>query len=56
IHACGLKAVAEGIETAEQAEELVGLGCASGQGYYFGRPTPPEAVEALISLGRTVSR
>ena len=32
IHACGLKAVAEGIESADQAEELVRLGCASGQG------------------------
>ncbi|MET3809311.1 EAL domain-containing protein [Arthrobacter sp. UYEF3] len=55
IHACGLKAVAEGIETAEQAEELVRLGCASGQGYFFGRPTAPDAIEALISLGRPVS-
>ncbi len=56
IHACGLKAVAEGIETAEQAEELVRLGCGSGQGYYFGRPAPAEAVEALISEGRAVSQ
>ncbi|MDQ0754084.1 bifunctional diguanylate cyclase/phosphodiesterase [Arthrobacter sp. B3I4] len=49
IHACGLTAVAEGIETAEQAEELVRLGCASGQGYYFGRPAAAEAIEALVS-------
>lgn len=42
IHACGLQAVAEGIETAEQAAELTRLGCTSGQGYYFGRPMPPE--------------
>lgn len=56
IHACGLKAVAEGIETAEQAEELVRLGCGSGQGYYFGRPAPAEAIEALVLEGRTVSQ
>ena len=48
IHACGLKAVAEGIETAEQAAELLRLGCASGQGYYFGRPAPPAQIEALL--------
>ena len=53
IHACGLKAVAEGIETAEQAEELARLGCASGQGYYFSRPVPAEAMGALI--GRWVA-
>ncbi|MCB5293272.1 putative bifunctional diguanylate cyclase/phosphodiesterase [Arthrobacter sp. SO3] len=51
IHACGLKAVAEGIETAEQAAELVRLGCASGQGYYFGRPVPAAQIEALIGPG-----
>nr|WP_281451858.1 EAL domain-containing protein [Paenarthrobacter nitroguajacolicus] len=38
IRACGLKAVWEGVETAEQAEYLLGIGCTSGQGYYFSRP------------------
>ncbi|WP_233461341.1 putative bifunctional diguanylate cyclase/phosphodiesterase [Paenarthrobacter nicotinovorans] len=38
IRACGLSAVWEGIETAEQAEYLLGIGCTSGQGYYFSRP------------------
>ncbi|WP_261821685.1 bifunctional diguanylate cyclase/phosphodiesterase [Pragia fontium] len=32
--------VAEGIETAEVAEQLRELGCPRGQGYYFGRPIP----------------
>jgi diguanylate cyclase (GGDEF)-like protein len=49
IHACGLTAVAEGIETAEQAAVLAELGCASGQGYYFGRPMPPADLAALVS-------
>ncbi|MDZ4090485.1 MAG: EAL domain-containing protein, partial [Arthrobacter sp.] len=53
IHACGLKAVAEGIETAEQAAELIRLGCSSGQGYYFGRPVPASDLEAM--LGRSAA-
>lgn len=32
------QAVAEGIETREQAEALAANGCAFAQGYYFGRP------------------
>lgn len=55
IHACGLTAVAEGIETAEQAEELVRLGCGSGQGYYFGRPAPAEAVEETLTQWNVLS-
>ncbi|WP_258808433.1 bifunctional diguanylate cyclase/phosphodiesterase [Pseudidiomarina sp. CB1] len=38
----GLETIAEGIETAEQAQLLKELGCQGGQGYYFGRPVPPE--------------
>jgi diguanylate cyclase len=48
IHACGLKAVAEGIETPEQAAELVRLGCASGQGYYFGKPAAASKLAEMI--------
>ena len=33
----GLKVVAEGIETREQAERLKRLGCHLGQGFYFDR-------------------
>ncbi len=36
----GLDVVAEGIETAEQAEMLKELGCPQGQGYHFARPVP----------------
>lgn len=32
--------IAEGIETQEEAEALVGLGVRWGQGYFFGRPHP----------------
>jgi EAL domain-containing protein (putative c-di-GMP-specific phosphodiesterase class I) len=39
----GLDVVAEGIETAEQAEELARLGCEVGQGYFFARPLAPDS-------------
>lgn len=35
----GLRTVAEGVETAEQLEQLRTLGCDAAQGFYFGRPT-----------------
>jgi diguanylate cyclase (GGDEF)-like protein/PAS domain S-box-containing protein len=37
-HGLGLSAVAEGVETAEQAAELYRLGYRLAQGYHFGRP------------------
>jgi EAL domain-containing protein (putative c-di-GMP-specific phosphodiesterase class I) len=49
IRACGLEAVWEGVETAEQAEILRGLGCLSAQGYYFSRPVPPDQVPDLLA-------
>jgi EAL domain-containing protein (putative c-di-GMP-specific phosphodiesterase class I) len=36
----GLKVIAEGVETAEQLNFLIGLECEAFQGYYFGRPVP----------------
>lgn len=41
--ALNLDVVAEGVETAEQAQVLMDLDCDMAQGYYFGRPTPVEA-------------
>jgi EAL domain-containing protein (putative c-di-GMP-specific phosphodiesterase class I) len=36
----GVGVIAEGIETQEQAEALVGLECDYGQGFHLGRPEP----------------
>jgi len=36
----GMKAIAEGVEQAAQAEALLALGCDEAQGYYFGYPEP----------------
>jgi diguanylate cyclase (GGDEF)-like protein len=44
-----LETVAEGIEGANQATELRELRCDLGQGYFFARPQPAEAIEALLS-------
>ncbi len=49
IRSCGLEGVWEGIETAEEAEALRSIGCASGQGYYFGRPLPEADFTAQLA-------
>ncbi len=48
IRAAGLDAVFEGIETSEQAAQLRDMGCIGGQGYFFSRPLPLEAIEGLL--------
>jgi EAL domain-containing protein (putative c-di-GMP-specific phosphodiesterase class I) len=45
-----LDVVAEGVETKEQFQHLKHMGCPFAQGYYIGRPTPPEA---LLSAAET---
>ena len=47
-HNLGLKVVAEGVETAEQARQLTELGCELAQGYYFARPADPETITELL--------
>jgi diguanylate cyclase (GGDEF)-like protein/PAS domain S-box-containing protein len=49
--ALNLCVVAEGIETAEQAEVLREMGCDLGQGYLFSRPVPGQELEALVAAG-----
>jgi diguanylate cyclase (GGDEF)-like protein/PAS domain S-box-containing protein len=42
-----LVSIAEGVETAEEAEFLRELGWTHGQGYLFGRPAPEPSLEVL---------
>jgi EAL domain-containing protein (putative c-di-GMP-specific phosphodiesterase class I) len=44
-----LPAIAEGIETAEQAELLHALGCRLAQGYHFAKPGPASQLEAAFA-------
>jgi diguanylate cyclase (GGDEF)-like protein len=50
--ALGLHAVAEGVETVEQAEQLLALGYPAAQGFHFGRPRSAEAFAELPSATR----
>jgi EAL domain-containing protein (putative c-di-GMP-specific phosphodiesterase class I) len=47
-HALGLTAVAEGVETGEQLDELRRASCDEVQGRFVG---PPRPLEALVELG-----
>lgn len=46
--ALGVLPVAEGIESAEQAQILAEAGCYGGQGYFYARPLEAEAVTGLV--------
>ncbi|MGK7924659.1 MAG: putative bifunctional diguanylate cyclase/phosphodiesterase [Spirulina sp.] len=48
-HQLGMEAIAEGIETKEQLEQLHRLGCEAGQGYLFAPPLTPEEAEIAIA-------
>jgi EAL domain-containing protein (putative c-di-GMP-specific phosphodiesterase class I) len=44
----GLSVIAEGVETKEQQNLLLGIGCRVYQGYLFSRPLPVEKFEQLV--------
>jgi EAL domain-containing protein (putative c-di-GMP-specific phosphodiesterase class I) len=48
----GLHVIAEGVETAEQFEQLKGWGCREIQGYYFSKPLPVDLAEEALRKGR----
>jgi len=50
-HTLGMEAVAEGVETREQADELRRLGCLLAQGHYFFPPLPTTLATRRIAEG-----
>jgi EAL domain-containing protein (putative c-di-GMP-specific phosphodiesterase class I) len=51
-HSLGIITVAEGVESEEQAEMLLWLGCKRGQGWLYGRPVTADHISALIAAPR----
>jgi len=49
----GMRIVAEGVETQEQADFLEAAGCDQAQGYYFSKPIAPEEMERLLLAEQT---
>ncbi len=49
----GFETIAEGVETQEQFDYLTAIDCDNIQGYYLGRPMPPEKIEALLAQAST---
>jgi PAS domain S-box-containing protein len=48
----GLRTVAEGVETREQAEAVLSLGCDYGQGWYYGKPLSAEDLPSVVAIRR----
>jgi len=48
-HSLGMRAVAEGVEKAEQLEVLARHGCETAQGFYFCRPMPADECRDLLT-------
>ena len=46
--ACGMRALAEGVETVEQLTLTATLGCTFAQGYYIARPMPADELRSWL--------
>ena len=49
----GMRVVAEGIETEEQRQHLLALGCHEGQGWLFAKPMPADELERWLAAPRS---
>ncbi|MDQ3798334.1 MAG: EAL domain-containing protein, partial [Acidobacteriota bacterium] len=50
-----MQVIAEGIETEEQALQLINLDCTFGQGYYYSKPTSAAQAEAILETAQPLS-
>jgi PAS domain S-box-containing protein len=48
-HSLGLTTVAEGVETEQQANMLLWLGCKLGQGWFYGRPSTADQLPKIVA-------
>jgi EAL domain-containing protein (putative c-di-GMP-specific phosphodiesterase class I) len=48
-HTLGLRVIAEGVETHDQAAKLRAMGCEFAQGYYFSRPQPAASTMSALT-------
>jgi len=55
-HDLSYRVVAEGIETQETADLILGMGCDESQGYFFGRPMTGEAFKSWHHANRVQSK
>ncbi|MFM2315506.1 MAG: hypothetical protein RLZZ04_4784 [Cyanobacteriota bacterium] len=55
-HSLGMKAIAEGVETAHQMTHLTNLGCEAAQGYFFAKPLNQVEAELLIGDNSFLSK
>lgn len=51
-HSLRLNVVAEGVETEDVQNTLLGMGCDQYQGYYFAKPMMPEEIPAVAERCR----
>lgn len=47
-HLLHLRVIAEGVESPEQRDQLLAMGCDDGQGYLFGKPMPADDLIRLV--------
>jgi EAL domain-containing protein (putative c-di-GMP-specific phosphodiesterase class I) len=50
-HALGMRVTAEGVERAEQAAQLLGLGCDTAMGWHWSRAVPADDYAELLRTG-----
>jgi PAS domain S-box-containing protein len=53
-HTLGLRVCAEGVEGVDQAQQLLAMGCDTGQGWLFGRPRPKRQAAAQLTRPQSV--
>ena len=53
-HSLNMDVIAEGVETEEQRQLLINMGCSDFQGYLFGKPVPIGQFEALLKQSNII--